>query len=73
MFFIKWLEVTSRMDVKEFDLMNLTASDFTAELAIPHTMYTAFLDKYHSKNKSDLVEEESGIRFSPAVYFKKKL
>ena len=69
---IYWLQTTSKLDQVKYDLKTITAGDFTVEYDITAEMYETFLrDHYEPTGKNEV--EESGEKYSPALYLKKYL
>lgn len=60
------------MDEKKYDIATITAADFTIEMDITDEMYENFLFNEY-KDHGDQKTEESGHKYSSALYLKKYL
>lgn len=60
------------MDEKKYDNDVITAADFSIEMEITDEMYTSYLENQYDAFGKDEIEE-SGNKYSSALYLKKYL
>mmetsp|Transcript_8384 Transcript_8384/g.14010 ORF Transcript_8384/g.14010 Transcript_8384/m.14010 type:complete len:683 (+) Transcript_8384:250-2298(+) len=65
---IYYLQATSKLDQKKYDVQTITAGDFTVELDISPSMFKFFCDNYYDPEK-----EEDGVADSRAMQLEKHL
>lgn len=61
-----------KLDQKKYDVNTITASDFTVEFDITKEMWDYYLETYYKDNGENQIEE-SGQKYSPALFLKKHL
>jgi len=71
-FVFKFIKEDAALDSQEFDVKNLTPSDFTLELEIGLAMWNNFYEK-HYETEGKLKKNKDGMTYSPALYMKEVL